>query len=214
MKLKICGMKFSENIQQAAALHPDYLGFIFYKDSPRNYEGIIPNIPSHIKKTGVFVNASLDIILEKVFKYNLRAVQLHGEESEVLCRKLKDALNGESVEIIKVFSIKDEFDFELLKDYEKIVDFFLFDTKGKNKGGNGYSFNWHILKDYPSTTPFFLSGGIGPEEQEKIREFCQHLKNNGKEELLYAIDVNSRFETEPGLKNIELLEKFIDLKFN
>jgi len=221
--IKICGMKNLENIREAAALHPDYLGFIFYENSPRNFQGEIPEIDPTIKKTGVFVNASVNFILTKVEKYKFRAIQLHGNETSEFCGELKLALienksnefirnniegNSASTEIIKVFSIKEEFDFNLLQPFEGKVDYFLFDSKGKNKGGNGITFNWEVLKDYPSSTPFFLSGGIGLEEVEQIAEFQSYLQKIGKEKLLVAVDVNSRFEIEPGVKNIEDLELF------
>ena len=110
--------------------------------------------------------------------------------------------NTDVIEVWKVFSIKDEFDFEILQPYEGIVDYFLFDTKGKEKGGNGYTFDWSVLNNYPSKTPFILSGGIGLDEIEKVKEIL-------KTDLpIYAIDVNSKFETAPGLKNIEELEIF------
>ena len=223
LRVKICGMKNPENIREAAALHPDYLGFIFYENSPRNFQGEIPEIDPNIKKTGVFVNASVNFILAKVEKYKFQAIQLHGNETSEFCGELKLALienksnefirnniegNSASTEIIKVFSIKEEFDFNLLQPFEGKVDYFLFDSKGKNKGGNGITFNWEVLKDYPSSTPFFLSGGIGLEEVEQIAEFQSYLQKIGKEKLLVAVDVNSRFEIEPGVKNIEDLELF------
>jgi len=215
LRIKICGMKKSENIREAAALHPDYLGFIFYEKSPRNFQGEIPKIDLNIKKTGVFVNASVNFIVAKVEKYNFQTIQLHGNETPEFCEELKVALNetksyknSASTEIIKVFSIKDEFDFNRLKPFEGKVDYFLFDSKGKNKGGNGITFNWEVLKDYPSSTPFFLSGGIGLEEVGQIAEFQTYLQKIGKEKLLVAIDVNSRFEIEPGVKNIEDLALF------
>jgi len=208
-------MKKAKNIREAAALYPDYLGFIFYEKSPRNFEGEIPEIDPKIKKTGVFVNASVNFIMDKVEKYQFQAIQLHGNETPEFCGELKVALNetksyknSDSTEIIKVFSIKDEFDFNRLKPFEGKVDYFLFDSKGKNKGGNGFTFNWEILKDYPSSTPFFLSGGIGLEEVEQIATFRSYLYKIGKEKLLAAIDVNSKFEIEPGVKNIESLAKF------
>jgi len=221
LKIKICGMKKAENIRAAAALHPDYLGFIFYEKSARNFQGEIPEIDPNIKKTGVFVNASVNFIIAKVEKYKFRAIQLHGNETPEFCKELKVALNetksyknSASTEIIKVFSIKDEFDFNRLNAFEGKVDYFLFDSKGKNKGGNGITFNWEVLKDYPSSTPFFLSGGIGLEEVEQIAEFQTYLQKIEKEKLLVAIDVNSRFEIEPGLKNIGDLELFQEnLKF-
>ncbi|MGA1227405.1 MAG: phosphoribosylanthranilate isomerase [Tamlana sp.] len=201
MKLKVCGMKYPDNIEQVAALQPNYLGFIFYEKSARNFDlQYIPEISMSIKKVGVFVDSSLDFVLEKIEKYNLDAVQLHGEESPEFC----SALNGKNIEVIKVFSIKDEFNFEVLKQYEEMCDYFLFDTKGKLPGGNGYIFNWDVLKNYPSTKPFFLSGGIGIDEVEKIKAF----QNSKASKHCYALDVNSKFEIEPGLKNIELLKEF------
>ena len=196
LKLKVCGMKFPENIEQVAALKPDYMGFIFFEKSPRNFDTEVPKLNKDIKKTGVFVDASVDFILEKVKKHQLQAVQLHGKENPEICAALK----SEDLEIIKVFSVKGTFDFNILQQYEGKVDFFLFDTKGKAKGGNGITFDWEVLKRYPSETPFFLSGGIGLEEISRLRNF-EFPKT------FYGIDVNSRFETEPGLKDLETLKE-------
>ena len=200
LRLKICGMKHQDNIKQVAALQPDYLGFIFYEKSARHFDTVIPELPKSIKKTGVFVNASLKFIIEKIKTHNLQAIQLHGEESPEYCKELQ----SKKVEVIKVFSIKDEFDFSILKPYEGIVDYFLFDTKGKLPGGNGYIFDWTILNNYPSTTPFFLSGGIGLNQIDSILSFLQGQESK----YCYALDVNSKFEIEPGLKNIEEIKAF------
>lgn len=197
MRLKICGMKYPENILEVGTLLPDYMGFIFWEKSARYFDGIIPELPKSIKKVGVFVNASLDEILNHIEKYDLQAVQLHGNESVEFCENLKKN-TPKLIDIIKVFSILDTFDFGILNSYEKVCDFFLFDTKGKLPGGNGTTFDWKVLEQYPSTKPFFLSGGIGIEELDSINEI---LKTNLP---IYAIDVNSKFEIEPGLKNIEL----------
>ncbi len=218
MKLKVCGMKYQENIQAVAKLQPDYLGFIFYEKSPRNFEDDIPALPENIKKTGVFVDASIGFVIKKVRKYDFKAIQLHGNESSEYCLQLKNELNRshrssrsvrsiKPIEVFKVFSIKDEFNFDILKPYEGIVDYFLFDTKGKEKGGNGYTFDWSVLKDYPSTTPFILSGGIGLEEIDSLSSF----RRRPEFKYLYGIDVNSKFEIKPGLKNIEELNRFINL---
>ncbi|MET2986163.1 phosphoribosylanthranilate isomerase [Aureibaculum conchae] len=210
MRLKICGMKYHENIIEVAALQPDYMGFIFYDKSPRNFEGTLPDLAKTIKKVGVFVNASIDEVISKIERYNLQAVQLHGEESPEFCKALKrhpEFISGSVLEIIKVFSIKDKFDFSILKPYESVCDYFLFDTKGKNPGGNGYTFNWSVLRDYPSTKPYFLSGGIGLEEIEKLETF---LKSDASRHC-QVIDVNSKFEIEAGLKDVEKLKKFTDL---
>ncbi len=227
MKLKICGMKY--NTSEVAALQPDYLGFIFYDKSPRNFEGIIPELPKTIKKVGVFVDEAINVIFQKIEKYELDAIQLHGNESPDYCKplkrhyeKLSDEVissketdcrvltksvrtrNDRPIEIIKVFTIKDEFDFSQLQPYEDVVDYFLFDTKGKLPGGNGYTFNWDVLKDYPSTKPYFLSGGIGLEEMDNVMSFLQREESK----YFYAIDINSKFEIKPGLKAIEKLEEF------
>ncbi len=210
LKLKICGMRDPFNIKEIASLHPDYLGLIFYEASPRFVKDEIGNLPKGIKKTGVFVNASEEYLLEKVQKYDLSAVQLHGEESPAFCSGLKKAFSEAhfDIELIKVFGVAEEFDFDHLHPYEGIVDLFLFDTKGKNKGGNGITFDWEVLKKYSSPTPFFLSGGIGPEEVSEIKKLYRHFEKNAQTNLFYGIDVNSKFETAPGLKNREKLKTF------
>lgn len=230
MKLKICGMKY--NPTEVAQLQPDYMGFIFWEPSSRYFEGDMPQLPSSIKKVGVFVDATVEEVLEKVVRYQLDAVQLHGKESASYCKKLKDSflsfraqsrnvkaddsilvstlLDLTSMEIIKVFSIQDNFDFDVLEDYETVCDYFLFDTKGKLPGGNGYTFEWSVLENYPSNKPFFLSGGIGMESVEKLKTFL----NCTASEHCFALDVNSKFETEPGRKDITLLEAFTKLLSN
>lgn len=214
MKFKVCGMKF--NPSEVAQLQPDYLGFIFWERSARYFHGEMPDLPEYIKKVGVFVDASLEDVLEKIKKYKLEGVQLHGKETPEYCLTLKrhhSELVSEShdgnlkqvqVDIIKVFSIKETFNFSVLEPYEETCDYFLFDTKGKLPGGNGYAFDWNILKDYPSTKPFFLSGGIGLESVDQLKEFM----TSPASKYCHAIDVNSRFEEKPGLKNIEQLKKF------
>lgn len=202
-------MTYKNNIEAVAQLQPDYLGFIFYEKSARNYKNnSIPELSKNIKKVGVFVNENFETVVKKVQQFNLQAVQLHGNESPEYCLQLKEEfraeLNETVFEIIKVFNIKDKFDFSVLEPYEAICDYFLFDTKGKLPGGNGFTFNWNVLKNYPSTKPYFLSGGIGLNEIDKIKEF----KKSTASKYCYAIDVNSKFEIEPGLKNIEDLEKF------
>ncbi|WP_073207052.1 phosphoribosylanthranilate isomerase [Flavobacterium xinjiangense] len=201
MKLKICGMKYPDNILEVGSLLPDYMGFIFWEKSARYFDGVIPNLPKSIKKVGVFVNETTEVILAKAIKYDLQAIQLHGHESVEFCLNLKNELDSK-IEIIKVFSVDDDFDFEVLKPFEAVCDYFLFDTKGKLPGGNGTTFDWKVLEKYPSSKPFFLSGGIGIEELEAVKEIS---KTNLP---LYAIDVNSKFEIESGLKNIEKLNSF------
>lgn len=190
-------MKYPDNMLEVGSLLPDYMGFIFWAKSARYFDGEMPELPKSIKKTGVFVNESLPVIEEKVQKYDLQAIQLHGQESVAFCSEIK-AKFGTSIEIIKVFSADENFDFSILKSYEPVCDYFLFDTKGKLPGGNGTTFDWKILAKYPSTKPFFLSGGIGLEELDSVAAI---LKTNLP---IYAIDINSKFEIEPGLKNIQL----------
>jgi len=192
MKLKICGMKYSGNIQEIAQLRPDYLGFIFYEKSERYFDGKLPKIDKSIQKIGVFVNATLEEILEKIKHYDLQLIQLHGNETPEFCLLLKQS----NVTIIKAFSVDDDFDFKVIQPYESVCDYFLFDTKGEKPGGNGTVFNWEILLDYPSQKPFFLSGGISLGDIEKIKKMNLPI---------YAIDVNSKFEIKPGLKNTQPL---------
>lgn len=192
------------NPLEVAALRPDYLGFIFWEPSSRYFDGEIPFISPSIKKIGVFVDASIAYITETVKKYGLDGIQLHGKESPIYCNRLKEKKLGPDVEIIKVFSIKKDFDFSVLKEYEKVSDYFLFDTKGKLPGGNGYTFDWAVLKAYPSTKPYFLSGGIGLDNMSDIKEFLK----SPMAKYCYAVDVNSKFEEKPGLKKIEKLEEF------
>src|SRR5690606_13707212 len=162
------------------------------------------------RSSDLFVDADLKEVLETINKYDLQAVQLHGKESPEFCKKLKDVMRSgtdnarKQIEIIKVFSIKDNFDFGILTPYESACDYYLFDTKGKLPGGNGYTFSWEVLKDYPSQKPYFLSGGIGIEEAGKIKEFLEKPESR----YCYALDLNSKFELEPGLKNVEKLMKF------
>ena len=191
-------MKTPKNIEALAALNPDYMGFIFWAPSSRFVNKITPLVPKKIKKTGVFVDATIDYIETIIKEHKLQAVQLHGKEAPEFCAYIKTL----DVEVIKAFSMKEAFDFKSLEPYEIACDFYLFDTKGELPGGNGYGFDWSILKNYPSVKPFFLSGGIGKEEVSQILE----LRNTDLP--LYAIDVNSKFESAPGVKKIDELEQF------
>lgn len=201
LKLKICGMKYPENIVEISALQPDYLGFIFWEKSIRNMDiDSIPKIQPSIKKVGVFVDASIDEIRAKVNLFQLDIIQLHGNETIAFCKELKKL----NIEIIKVFSINNFFDFSILKDFIPQIDYFLFDTKGKLPGGNGITFDWKILENYPYEKPFFLSGGIGKTEVDAIKDFFQ----TEVAKKCMAIDVNSRFETKPAYKSEIKLRKF------
>jgi len=211
MLLKVCGLKDPENIKQVAALKPDFMGFIFYPQSKRfvGEDFIMPAISLEIKKVGVFVNASANHIIEKTNEYKLDLIQLHGDEPPEFCEDLSLALslkNGEETEvvsIIKAFRIDENFDFNVLKAYKNCCDYFLFDTKTNEYGGSGKQFDWKLLEKYDNSVPFFLSGGIGAEEFENLK--MKKFKN----EKIFAIDVNSKFEIEPGIKDIKKLEKCI-----
>ena len=203
MKIKVCGMKYKDNILSVASLQPDYMGFIFYERSKRHYEGDIPRLSPSIKKTGVFVNSSISEIISKVKKYDLKAVQLHGDETVSFCKELKKNM-GSAIELIKAFSISEEFKFDELSSYQEACDYYLYDTKGKDRGGNGSLFNWKLLNNIHHHKMFFLSGGIGLEELKMANEFLQTEAG----QYCYAIDLNSKFESEPGLKKTEQLEAF------
>ena len=198
MKIKVCGMLKNQNVEKLVKLKPDYVGFVFYINSPRFAGKNTPALPDGIKKTGVFVNSHVEFIKKTIKNHSLQSVQLHGDETPDFCRLIKSL----GVEVIKAINIIDNYDFKKLLPYQKFCNYFLFDTKGKLPGGNGYAFDWEILKDYTLNTPFFLSGGIGPEHISKIKKL---LKTNLP---IYAIDINSKFETKPGLKKIEIIEDF------
>ena len=203
MLLKVCGMRQMANISELCLLKPNYIGFIFYPKSPRYVGEILTPetprmIPLDIKKTGVFVNESLKNILNQAKKYSLDAIQLHGNETPELCGQLK----SEGFEILKAINPETIAHPKKLKEYEAVCDFFLFDTPSVSHGGTGQKFNWELLNQYSGNLPFFLSGGIGPGDAGEI----MRIGNN----QLAGVDINSRFETAPGLKNIDAIKLFID----
>ncbi|MEZ4794117.1 MAG: phosphoribosylanthranilate isomerase [Flavobacteriaceae bacterium] len=192
------------NVAEIVALQPDYLGFIFHKKSPRHFEGALPVVAKPIKKVGVFVDASPEFVASKVIIYGLDVIQLHGGESPEYMENLRAHL-GQTKEIWKVFSVGNDFDFHKLKPYEQLANKFLFDTLGKERGGNGVPFNWDLLVSYPYKKPFILSGGISLKVIPKLKQWIQ---SSGLP--IHAIDVNSQFEIEPGLKNTQTLKQLID----
>ena len=200
MKIKVCGMRDKENISGLLALKPDYIGFIFYDKSKRVVTDFPQmEIPSSVKKVGVFVNETIQEIIEKVNKHALDFVQLHGNETSEYCEKLA----SKNIKIIKAFSVDENFDFSAIKSFEKCVSLFLFDTKGNNYGGNGVKFNWDLLQNYKGKIPFLLSGGINKNDADEIKKM-KHL-------AFLGIDINSGFELEPGLKNIKEIKEFKSL---
>ncbi|MDR1810493.1 MAG: phosphoribosylanthranilate isomerase [Prevotella sp.] len=200
MKIKVCGMKEPENIRRLAQLPVDFMGLIFYPKSPR-YAGELPPealsvLPERIKKVGVFVNEQAETVLACMEKYTLDYVQLHGDESVETCKLIR-----EKYPVIKAFSIYDEADLGKTANYQDACDYVLFDTKTPQYGGSGQKFDWKILDAYTGRLPFFLSGGISPEDAEQLKTIHHPL--------LYAVDLNSKFETVPGMKDTGMLERFL-----
>lgn len=200
MLIKVCGMRKPDNIRQVEALNIDWMGFIFYPRSPRFVgEALVGAVnETSARKVGVFVNASPEEMIEKAQRYKLDYLQLHGDESPEDCY----ALQKRGFALIKAFSIATEEDLEKTSDYEGRVDYFLFDTKCSSYGGSGKQFDWSILTAYKGETPFLLSGGINPNSIDAIRNF-HHPR-------LAGIDLNSGFETEPGVKDAIKLKAFVD----
>lgn len=193
-------MKYPENILETSQLLPNFMGFIFYENSPRNFTGKTPKLPKGIRKVGVFVNASYEEIQEKIKSHSLDLVQLHGNETPELCKEIE----RKNTHVIKAFPIHKDFDFKILDIYFDSCTYFLFDTKGENYGGNGITFDWSILENYTLDKPYFLSGGISLENTPKLKEFLK--KDYSKH--CFAIDVNSQFEINPGLKDVAKLKAF------
>ena len=199
MKLKVCGMKFSENINEVGRLQPDFMGFIFWPNTKRFFSDTKINLPKNIKKVGVFVNQDLAFIKEKAKEFSLDFIQLHGNEDLKFCNSVHSF-----AKTIKVFHIDNNFDFQKLLPFENCVNYFLFDTKCESFGGSGMKFEWNILKKYNLKTSFFLSGGIDIDDLKKILE----LKK--MEIPIFGIDINSKFELRPGLKNKLKIQNLIN----
>lgn len=226
--IKVCGMRDADNIQQVAQLDIDLMGFVFYPQSPRfvkmisSNAGLIPDyseerlrnananqqapIPSakEPQRVGVFVDEMPQTIVTRIYNHRLQYVQLHGEESPTMIDNLKRTLIPDiapNIKVIKALSVASKEDVARYKDYEGLVDLFLFDTRCPTMGGSGKQFDWDVLSAYNGHTPFLLSGGIGPDDAERVRQFDHPM--------LAGIDLNSRFETEPGRKDVDLLRTFI-----
>lgn len=203
MKAKICGLRDAENIKDILEMQPDYVGFIFYPKSPRysnpdDLVEITSNWASSTKKIGVFVNEKPQTIVEIANKLTLDYVQLHGNESIEEVKFLKE----KNINVIKAFSVNEQFDFSCLADYENHTDYFLFDTATPNYGGSGQSFDWSILKENSIQKPFFLGGGLRAESISIIEAL--ELNN------LHALDFNSKLEKEPGVKHTELTRTILN----
>ncbi len=194
-QIKVCGL--TNNLEsKRVTLIPevDFIGFIFAEQSPRFTQKTTPSFGK--QRVGVFVNASLETITLAIAEHLLTAVQLHGDETPEFCTQLPS-----DILVIKAFGIQTKADLELTYRYSHVVDYFLFDTKCEKRGGSGTSFNWTILEDYKGPRSFFLSGGIGVETVAALRHFDHPF--------CIGYDLNSRFETAPGIKNVQLIETFI-----
>lgn len=202
MKIKVCGMREDGNIEAVASLNPDYMGFIWYAQSPRYAyrlsEVVLQQLPADIIKTGVFVNEKMPVIKALIKQYGFEAVQLHGQESPQFCNELK-----QQVQVLKAFGIYENFDFNQLLPYANSVNYFLFDTKTAKHGGSGETFNWNILDNYPLQIPFFLSGGLSLDNLPEVK--------NIKHPAFYGVDLNSRFELSAGVKDIDKLKKAFEV---
>jgi phosphoribosylanthranilate isomerase len=203
LKIKVCGMRQSQNILALVNLQPDFIGFIFYKKSVRyvlaeNSLKTIKTLPKTIKKVGVFVNEEIVEIKKLITEFDLDYVQLHGSESPEFCKQLFN----DGIKIIKAFSVDNNFDFDVTNAYNNCTTMFLFDTKGESHGGHGVSFDWNLLKKNNQDFPYLLAGGISLENIDEL------LKLEDKN--LLGIDVNSKFEVLPGLKDIEALENLFE----
>ncbi len=198
MIVKVCGMREAENVAQVAALSPDLMGFILFDRSPRFVECVAPVTPQDVQRVGVFVNATMSYIAEMVKRHSLNVVQLHGSESVEMCRWARE----QGLVVIKAISISSPSDMTLAVEYAGAVDYLLFDTKCAEHGGSGRRFDWTILDSYQGETPFLLSGGIDEDSAEEILAIT-HKRFAG-------VDLNSRFEISPALKDIAKLERFLE----
>lgn len=199
MKIKVCGMRDAGNICEVAEQGPDFMGFIFYDRSPR-YVGenfVLPELPEEIRKTGVFVKEPVENVIRQARKYGLSHVQLHSNETPEYCAEIKKA----GLKVLKAFAVDAAFDFGQLKAFDEVTDYFLFDTKGDGYGGHGKAFDWKILSDYTGNTPFFVAGGISNDNVGDLLKL--------EHPLFYGIDVNSRYETAPGMKDVEAVRELL-----
>lgn len=212
MIIKVCGLREPENLSALLDLEVDWVGFIFYPGSKRFVEGeaLMNWIGQHqdqfgrVKRVGVFVNAGIADVLNTVHDYQLDIVQLHGAEQPQYCAELNTIWGSgtmKQAQLMKAFQIEEAADFELCQSYEPFCDYFLFDTKSDQYGGTGRSFDWRLLEQYTGSKPFLLSGGLD-EGMEAAIQKIDHPQ-------FFGIDVNSRFESEPGLKDIDKVSRFI-----
>ena len=230
--IKVCGMREADNIRKVEQLFTSspfhlftlWMGFIFWPKSSRYVSERPAYLPTKCKRVGVFVDADIADVQQKVEEYDLDIIQLHGSETPEQISHLSSLTRHPS--IIKAFNIATAEDLEQTKAYEGLVDYFLFDTKGKSVGGNGEKFDWDVLAHYQGHTPFLLSGGIGPDDADRIKDFLTPYLLPPTSYLqpptssfqpptsqCLGIDLNSRFELEPGMKDVAALRRFLSQLF-
>lgn len=202
MQIKVCGITDRENMLEVARLRPEYMGFIFYADSPRDVSNKVvglglQDIPAAIDKVAVLVNHDLEKAIALVQEYGFQAVQLHGDEPPAYCSQL-----SEYCMVIKAFSVGSGLPTNL-QSYEGHCDLLLFDAAGNHRGGNGEPFDHALLKGYNGSTPFFLGGGITHKDVQAVKALAEEI------ETMSGVDINSRFENSPGIKDISQLIKFM-----
>lgn len=201
--IKVCGLRDGANIRRVEQLAPDWMGFICWSGSARHVGEVPTYMPSACRRVGVFVNATPDFILQRTASLGLHILQFHGQESPGFCHMIREKAKerGHKVEIMKAFPVKAGEAFPDTRAYESCCDYFLFDTYTARMGGSGRTFDWGRLGDYQGNTPFLLSGGIGPEHLDALRRMDLPR--------CVGVDLNSRFEVGPALKDVQRLESFI-----
>ena len=206
MRIKVCGMTQSEQLDQLSEAGANFAGFIFYPKSPRFVLRQMTTSQirkeNRLNKVGVFVNAGMEDVLQMVDECRLHIVQLHGDETPKYCERVADY-----VSVVKAFRLSENDNIEwMIRPYMEACDMFMFDTMGAGYGGTGKKFDWNKLKDVEVGKPFFLSGGIEPGDEEKLKTFAEEPAGKS----LFAVDINSRFELSPGLKDMEKVKRFVE----
>lgn len=198
MIIKVCGLREPENIAAIRELDIDWMGMIYYPNSPRYVGGSLDAVSFNGKeRVGVFVNESLANIKQAIFRFGLTMIQLHGDEEISFCKQVRRL----RIKVIKAIAIREKQDFDIINDYEDNVDYILLDTKSEVKGGSGKKFDWSLLSNYTADIPFLVSGGIGPDDVDNLKEI--------NHSWFAGVDLNSRFEEAPGLKKVELVKEFV-----
>ena len=202
MIIKVCGMQNADNIKDVDNIaEVNWMGFIFHPGSSRYVDHVPSYLPRYSKRVGVFVNDDKINIVRMVREFELEYIQLHGDESPEYINELRDIIPNDNIKFIKTVQISSNEDIASSYRYEGLVDYFLFETKTESYGGSGKQFDWNIISEYKGSTPFLITGGIGPDDAKRIKSF--------RHPLFAGIDINSRFEISPALKDVEMIRRFI-----